>query len=113
MPTAESRSSAIAWAAASFHGGRLATGDPSSPHRLVGRITASLYFGHADQDQSMPLADIERLEAALESAGTRFQSEIYAGARHGFTMSDLPAYDQRACEQHWDRLLHLLACRLL
>ncbi len=36
--------------AASFHGGRLATASPDSPHHLVHRITAELYFGHADQD---------------------------------------------------------------
>ncbi len=100
-------------AAASFHGARLVTDDASSPHRLLERITAALYFGHADQDQSMPLADIEALEAALQDAGTRYQSEIYEGARHGFTMSDLPAYDEEACEQHWDRLWSLFERTLL
>ena len=51
---------------ARFHGGRLATDAPDSPHRLVGRITADLYFGHADQDQGMPLEDIARLDEALK-----------------------------------------------
>src|SRR5271165_1773133 len=94
-------------AGASFHGGRLVTDDAKSPHRLVGRITAAMYFGHADQDQSMPLADIEVLEAALQDAGTRYRSELYEGARHGFTMPDLPGYDEAACEQHWERLWSL------
>jgi dienelactone hydrolase len=37
-------------AAAGFHGGRLATDAPDSPHLLAGRVTAELYFGHADQE---------------------------------------------------------------
>jgi carboxymethylenebutenolidase len=94
-------------AAASFHGGRLVTDDPNSPHRLVERITAELYFGHADQDQGMPAAHIAQLEAALQAARIRYRSELYSGARHGFTMSDLPVYDQAACERHWDRLFDL------
>jgi len=94
-------------AAASFHGSRLVTDAPDSPHRLVERITAELYFGHADQDQGMPAAHIAQLEEALQAARIRYRSELYIGARHGFTMSDLPVYDQAACERHWDRLLDL------
>ncbi len=93
--------------AASFHGGRLATASPDSPHRLVHRITAELYFGHADQDHGMTPEDIARLDDALQKAGKRYQSELYTGALHGFTMRDLPAYNRAACDQHWDRLLAL------
>jgi carboxymethylenebutenolidase len=95
--------------AASFHGGRLATDAPDSPHRLVNRITAELYFGHADQDAGMTTEDIERLDEALRKAGTRYRTELYAGALHGFTMPDLPVYHKAACDQHWDRLLSLFA----
>jgi carboxymethylenebutenolidase len=49
-------------AAASFHGGNLATEAPDSPHLLADRIQAELYFGHADQDRSMPADQIERAE---------------------------------------------------
>lgn len=96
-------------AAASFHAGRLVTEAADSPHRLVGQISAELYFGHADKDPSMPTADIARLDEHLQAAGTRYQSELYAGAMHGFTMSDLPPYNETACNQHWDRLLSLYA----
>ncbi len=94
-------------AAASFHGGRLATDAPESPHRLLGRVTAELYFGHADQDQSMPPADIARLDEALRAAKTRYRAELYEGALHGFTMSDLPVYDKAADDKHWQQLLAL------
>lgn len=93
--------------AASIHGGRLVTDAPDSPHRLVNRITAELYFGHADQDGSMTAEDIARLDEALQKAGTRYRAELYTGALHGFTMPDLPVYSKAACDQHWDRLLAL------
>ncbi len=96
-------------AAASFHGGRLVTEATDSPHRLLSRVHAELYFGHADQDPSMTPEQIRTLDAALVSSGRRYQSEIYAGARHGFVMIDHPAYDAKAEAQHWNRLTALLS----
>jgi carboxymethylenebutenolidase len=94
-------------AGASFHGGGLATEDANSPHRLVGKVRGRFYFGHADQDQFMTPEQIDRLDQALKSAGTVFEAEFYTGARHGFTMSDLPVYNREACDKHWQRLLSL------
>ena len=37
-------------AVASFHGARLATEAPDSPHLQLGRFTGELYFAHADHD---------------------------------------------------------------
>jgi carboxymethylenebutenolidase len=99
-------------AAASFHGGRLATDAPDSPHTVVGDIEAEVYVGHADNDASMPPEQQERLEQALTAAGVDHTCELYAGAAHGFTMSDTAAYDEAATERHWDRLLGLFARRL-
>ncbi|GAA2262742.1 dienelactone hydrolase family protein [Streptomyces atrovirens] len=96
-------------AAAGFHGGRLATNAPDSPHLVAGRITTEVYFGHADQDHSLPEEQIERLERALTDAGVRHRCEVYAGAPHGYTQSDTAAYDEEADERHWAALLGLLA----
>jgi carboxymethylenebutenolidase len=95
-------------AAAGFHGAYLATEAPDSPHRVAGRITAEVYFAHADQDQAMPPEQQERLEAALTAAGVRHRCEVYAGARHGYTQADTAAYDAEATERHWAALLDLL-----
>jgi carboxymethylenebutenolidase len=95
-------------ALASFHGSRLATEAPDSPHLQVGRIKGAVYFAHADQDHSMPQEQIDRLEAALETAGVRFRSEIYPGAQHGFTMADTAAYSAEAEQRHWENLFDLL-----
>ncbi|MEU3102632.1 dienelactone hydrolase family protein [Streptomyces griseoflavus] len=95
-------------AAAGFHGGPLASDAPDSPHLLAGRITAELFFGHADRDPSLPPEQIERLERALTDAGVRHRCEVYPGAGHGFTQSDTAAYDEEADERHWAALLGLL-----
>jgi carboxymethylenebutenolidase len=96
-------------ALAGFHGGGLVTDAPDSPHRSAAEIIgAELYFGHADQDQSMPSEQIAELEAALDAAGARYTSELYQGARHGYTMSDTPVYDAAATDRHFRELLALL-----
>ncbi|GHJ40580.1 dienelactone hydrolase family protein [Streptomyces sp. TS71-3] len=95
-------------AAAGFHGGRLATEDPDSPHLVADRVTAEVYFGHADEDPSMPPEQAERLEAALTAAGVRHRCEVYAGARHGYTQTDTSDYDKDGDERHWAALLDLL-----
>lgn len=96
-------------AAASFHGGNLATAEPDSPHLRVGDIRASLYFGYAADDPSLPQEQIDRLEAALRAAGVSFRSEHYA-RRHGFGVADSPVYENSVGEHHWEQLIaHLNA----
>lgn len=94
-------------AAASFHGAKLATDSPDSPHRLLGQVKAELYIAHADNDQSMPAEQIECLRGALKQAGIRYEEELYSGAAHGFTMADLPAYNEDALKKHWKKLFEL------
>jgi len=67
-----------------------------------------VYFGHADQDLSNSPEQIAALDAALHDAGVTHSSEVYAGAAHGYTMSDTPAYDEAAAERHFAALFDLL-----
>lgn len=93
---------------ASFHGGRLVTDRPDSPHLGVGKVTGELYFGHAENDHSITAAQIGVLEAALDAAGVPYTSEVYAGAPHGFTMTDTAAHRAAAEQRHWERLFPFL-----
>jgi carboxymethylenebutenolidase len=94
-------------AAASFHGGNLATGEDDSPHLAAVRAAAELYIGHADNDGSMPPDQMGRLTHALAEAHVRHTAELYVGAAHGWTQTDTPVYDEPSAERHWVRLLEL------
>jgi len=95
-------------ALAGFHAGGLVTDDPASPHRAVGDLRAEVYMGHADNDRSNSPEQIAAFDAALAAAGVPFRTEVYAGAAHGYTMADTPAYDEQACERHYAALFDLL-----
>jgi carboxymethylenebutenolidase len=96
-------------AAASFHGGNLATDSELSPHRLAPAIAARVYVAGADQDNSYPPEMAARLDQALSEAGVDHRCEIYPGALHGWTMADFPVYNEAAAERHWDELVALFA----
>jgi carboxymethylenebutenolidase len=99
-------------AVASLHGGRLATDAPTSPHRVLPRVKARLYFAHATNDGSMPQDAINRLTHALEAWGGDYESEVYAGASHGWTMPDKPAYDPAQAERAFEKVKALFATSL-
>ena len=95
-------------ALACFHTGGLVTDAPDSPHRSAADLKAELYFGFADQDLSMTAEQIATLEQALQEGGVHYRAEVYAGARHGYTMADQVAYDPAASERHFRELRTLL-----
>lgn len=108
MRAAAARPDKVA-AAASFHGGRLFTDAPTSPHLLLPRIQARLYFVHAIKDNSMPEEAIAGLDRSLKVWGGRYESEVYDGAYHGWTTPDSPVYNQGQAERAFGKLTELLA----
>jgi carboxymethylenebutenolidase len=99
-------------AAASFHGGSLATDRPDSPHRLAAQMRARLYVGVAGIDPGFTVEQKQRLDAALRTAGVRYDIEVYESAQHGFAVHNHRVYDRAASERHWERLLALFAAEL-
>ena len=92
-------------AAASFHGGGLVTDDPDSPHRLAGRVKASVYLAVADSDRGCTPEHQGALAAALAAADVEYCIELYRGKKHGFAVSDHPgAHDPEAEARHWRRM---------
>ena len=94
-------------AAASFHGGNLATDEPTSPHLCAPKIKAEVYVAGADHDASYPPAMAERLEKALTDAGVRHRCEIYEGKLPGWMKPDMPVYDAAGAERGWRELFAL------
>jgi carboxymethylenebutenolidase len=95
-------------ALAGFHTGGLVTEAPDSPHLSASALSAEVLLGHADNDRSMTAENIATIESALDDAGVTYRSELFAGAAHGYTMADTPAYDEAAAERHFTELFALL-----
>jgi len=101
-------------AAASFHGGGLVTANPNSPHLLIPKMKARMYFGvAANDDQRDPKAK-EVLKESLAAAKVSGEVELYPKALHGWCMSDMPVqagqpaiYNMDDAERAWAKLLAL------
>jgi carboxymethylenebutenolidase len=101
-------------AGASFHGGGLVTQNPNSPHLLVPKIKAKMYFGVASNDDMQQPTAKDTLKAAFEAAKNPAKVEVYANALHGWCMSDMPVaagappiYKKDDAERAWTELLAL------
>ena len=99
-------------AAASFHGGGLYTDQPDSPHLLLPKITARLYFGHAIEDRGMPPEAIAKLEAVLKEWPGKSESETYDGARHGWCVPGRDVYNEKQAERAFGKLVELFKVTL-
>ncbi len=111
MRMAAARPEKIA-AVAAFHAGGLYTDASDSPHAILPRLKARLYFGHAVEDRSMTKEAIEKFESALTAWGGKFESETYAGAHHSWTTLDSPVYNHAQAERAFEKLTALLAAAL-
>jgi carboxymethylenebutenolidase len=99
-------------AAASYHGGNLATEAPDSPHLLIPKIKARVYVAGAVEDPSFPEEQKQRLIEALANANVAHTVETYAGAKHGWVPSDSVVHDPAAADRHYRTLLALFDATL-
>jgi carboxymethylenebutenolidase len=95
-------------AAASIYGTWLVSDDPLSPHRAACQAQGELYFACAEEDHWAPLGVVEELRRALVDCGANAEVEIFRSVEHGFAFKGRAAYDRRADERHWERLIALL-----
>ena len=91
-----------------FHTGGIVTDADDSPHLRAPEVKATVYWGHADNDQGMDPNMIATLNAAMDNAGISYTTEVYADAAHGYTMADQGAYNEAAAERHFNALFDLL-----
>jgi carboxymethylenebutenolidase len=94
-------------AAASYHGGGLATDQPDSPHIALKNTQARIYVAGAVEDAHFTDAQKALLETTLTEAGVSHLIETYEGAKHGFAVPDMPVYNEAAAERHWASMLAL------
>lgn len=96
-------------AGASFHGGGLATKNPTSPHLLAPQIKARMYIAIAiNDDKTQPDAKTI-LKSAFDAAKVTSEIEVYDMAQHGWCVPDMPnnLYSKADAERAWAKLLAL------
>ena len=99
-------------AGASFHGGRLVTDRPDSPHLLVDRIRAHYLFAIAENDDAKQPEAKTALREAFAAAGLPAEIEVYDGTLHGWCPPDSAVYHEAQAERAWSRLLALFETAL-
>jgi carboxymethylenebutenolidase len=98
-------------AAASFHGGQIASDAPDSPHLLADAMNATVYIAGAENDASFDDVQFKRMAEALTDAGVEHTLVTYPAA-HGFAVPDNPTYDEAAEARHWQALEELYGSAL-
>ncbi|HMQ42548.1 MAG TPA: dienelactone hydrolase family protein [Paracoccus sp. (in: a-proteobacteria)] len=88
---------------ASFHGG-LET--PEGQDYSAAKAPIRVYQGGADQ--SPDLATFAAFLTELETAGTPYEAEVYAGAPHAFTVFGSDRYREDADQKSWANFLTFL-----
>ena len=111
MRTAWARADRIG-AGASFHGGRLVTGQPDSPHLLVAEMDAHYLFAIAENDDRNDPETKNVLRETFAAAGLPAEIEVYEGALHGWCPPDSSVYHEAQAERAWSRLLALFEAAL-
>lgn len=96
-------------AAASIHGGNLASDADDSPHRRAHTIAGRVYVANAGEDRSFPPEQSARLAEALRVAGIDHMIENYVGMAHGWAVPDHGVFNAAGAERHWKRLLEFFA----
>lgn len=96
-------------AAASFHGGGLATDQPNSPHLQAAKTKVQLLIAIAENDDARAPKEKDVLKETFSKASVPAEIEVYAGAAHGWCPPDSQVYNQPQAEKAWSRLLALYA----
>ena len=99
-------------AGASFHGGRLVTDKPDSPHLLVPKIKARFLIAIAESDDKHEPETKTVLREAFAKAKLPAEIEVYPGTIHGWCPIDSRVYDREQAEKAWSRMLALFSTAL-
>jgi carboxymethylenebutenolidase len=91
-----------------FYGGGIVTARFPQFPALVGEATTlqTPWLGlFGDEDESIPVQDVEALRHALIEAPVDQNVVRYAGAGHGFHCDQRPSFDPAAAADGWARTL--------
>jgi carboxymethylenebutenolidase len=78
---------------------------PKSPTQIAPELKAPVLGLYGEADQGIPLAQVDTMKAALQSAGKTFEIKVYAGAPHGFHADYRASYRKEAAEDAWKEMI--------
>jgi len=78
--------------------------NPKHPLDVAAELKAPVLGLYGGQDPGIPVASLEELRAAIQSAGGQSQIHIYPDAPHAFHADYRPSYRKEAAEDGWKRL---------
>lgn len=95
-------------AAAVYYGGGIvprADAAPGTPNLLdeAGNIDCPVIGFFGDQDQGIPLEQVEKIKEALESHGNDAELHVYPGAGHGFFCDERGSYHEASATDAWPK----------
>jgi carboxymethylenebutenolidase len=99
-------------AVASFHGVRLVTDEPTSPHLLVRKTLSEYLVVIAEDDDAREPEAKHALRSAFIDAGRRAEVEVYTGAMHSFCTADSPVHHPEQARRAWLRMVALFETAL-
>lgn len=73
-----------------------------------GRITAELYFAFAGDDDIIPAAMVDALDAHLRAADRTYDIAIHPGQSHGYAFPERPNHSPDASGEDWLRIDRML-----
>ncbi|HEY6619592.1 MAG TPA: dienelactone hydrolase family protein [Steroidobacteraceae bacterium] len=99
-------------AAATFHGGGLATEKPESPHLLIPKMKAHFLIAIAENDDQREPEVKNILRESFAKAHLPAEIEVYAGTKHGWCPPDSAVYNADQAEKAWSRMMVLFKSAL-
>ena len=99
-------------AVAAFHGVRMVTDEPDSPHLGAAPIRAEMFLGFAADDPLVPDDVIPTLRDTFATHAIPHRIETFPGTRHGYSFPERDVYVEEAAEACWQGMLDLFSRRL-
>jgi carboxymethylenebutenolidase len=99
-------------ATASFYGAGITTWSPGNGEPTITRtsdIKGTLYAFFGMEDASIPIEQVDQIEAALQKSNIPHRVFCYQGADHGFFCDQRTSFNQPAADDAWQNVLELFS----
>ena len=78
---------------------------PTNPIHVAAKLKAPVLGLYGGKDQGIPLETVDKMKAALKSAGGKSDITVYPEAPHGFHADYRASYREVDAKDAWQRML--------